>query len=70
MTDTTSGASRRTAATWSRCRRLSRTGASTRYHSSRAPTVAYSADQPIRLASGTKSGPTANWWLNASAMAR
>ena len=43
----------------------------TRYQTSSAATDAYSSDQTkraVRLL--TNEAPSANWWLNASAMAR
>ncbi len=42
-----------------------------RYQTISAPTVAYRADQAIRaVAFVWNAGPSANWWLNASAIAR
>ena len=70
-TDTMPGASGRTDCTVNRCRADRRSGVITRYHTSSAPTTAYNADQATRAAVfPSNAGPSANWWLNASAIAR
>src|ERR1700722_965606 len=70
-TDTMPGASGRTLTTVKRCLAAMSSGVRTRYHRIRAPTVAYMADQTQRAVKlSVNEGPLANWWLNASAIAR
>ena len=70
-TETMPGASGRSPATRNRCRPSLRSGVITRYQSTSAATAAYMADQATRSSRlATNEAPLANWWLNASAMAR
>ena len=70
-TDTMPGASGRTYCTVKRCLAARSSGVTTRYQTISAPTVAYRADQAIRADGFERNaGPSANWWLNASAIAR
>ena len=65
------GASGRTDCTVNWCLAALRSGVMTRYQSSSPPTTAYSADQATRAwRLSANAPPSANWWLNASAIAR
>ena len=53
------------------CLAALRSGVMTRYHSSSPPTTAYRPDQATRAwRLNANAPPSANWWLNASAIAR
>ena len=70
-TDTTPGASGRTHCTVKRCLAALKSGVTTRYQTISAATIAYRADQASRAVRFERNaGPSANWWLNASAIAR
>src|SRR6516225_6450026 len=70
-TEMTPGPSLFTPITVYPCRANARNGTATRYHSTRTATVRYMADHQNRAARLLMNDwPTANWWLNASAMAR
>ena len=70
-TETMPGASWRTFCTVKRYLAAFRSGVSTRYQTIIAATVTYMADQATRAAVfDWNAGPLANWWLNASAIAR